>query len=126
MGSMKNDPLHEKTMLFAVRIVKLYRYLVEEKREFVMSKQLLRAGTNPGAMVREAVNAESNADFIHKIGIAQKEIGETLYWLELLFRTDFLNEIEYKSVKTDAEEVMKIVRSCILTLKIKMKNKDEK
>jgi four helix bundle protein len=126
MGSMKNDPLHEKTMLFAVRIVKLYRYLVEEKREFVMSKQLLRAGTNPGAMVREAVNAESNADFIHKIGIAQKEIGETLYWLELLFRTDFLNEIEYKSVKTDAEEVMKIVRSCILTLKKKMKNKDEK
>jgi len=123
---MKNDPLHEKTMLFAVRIVKLYRYLVEEKREFVMSKQLLRAGTNPGAMVREAVNAESNADFIHKIGIAQKEIGETLYWLELLFRTDFLNEIEYKSVKTDAEEVMKIVRSCILTLKKKMKNKDEK
>jgi len=123
---MKQDPLHEKTMLFAVRIVRLYRYLVEEKKEFVMSKQLLRAGTNPGAMVREAINAESNSDFIHKMGIAQKEIGETLYWLELLFRTDFLNEVEYKSVKTDAEEVMKIVRSCILTLKKKMSNRDEK
>ncbi len=123
---MKQDPLHEKTMLFAVRIVRLYRYLSEEKKEFVMSKQLLRAGTNPGAMVREAINAESNADFIHKMSIAQKEIGETLYWLELLFRTDFLNEIEYKSVKTDADEVMKIVRSCILTLKKKNKNRDER
>lgn len=87
---------------------------------------MLRAGTNPGAMVREAINAESNADFIHKMSIAQKEIGETLYWLELLFRTDFLNEIEYKSVKNDADEVMKIVRSCILTLKKKMKNSYEK
>ena len=123
---MKQDPLHEKTMLFAVRIVRLYRYLSEEKKEFVMSKQLLRAGTNPGAMVREAINAESNADFIHKMSIPQKEIGETLYWLELLFRTDFLNEIEYKSVKTDADEVMKIVRSCILTLKKKIKNRDER
>lgn len=122
---MKNDPLHEKTLLFGVRIVRLYKYLTEEKKEYVMSKQLLRAGTCPGAMVREAVNAESNADFIHKLGIAQKEVGETQYWLELLFRTEYLSEQEFKSIATDAEEMMKIIRSAILTLKRKTLKKDE-
>ncbi len=77
-GKQHNGPLSEKTLKFAVRIVKLQRYLVEEKREFVLSKQLLRSGTNPGAMVREAENAESTQDFIHKLGIAQKELGETI------------------------------------------------
>ncbi len=70
-----NKPPHalrDKSFLLAVRVVGLYRYLVEEKKEFVMSKQILRAGTNPGAMVREALNAESNLDFIHKLGVAQK------------------------------------------------------
>lgn len=117
---MKNTPLYEKTLLFAVRIVRLYKYLTEEKKEFVMSKQLLRAGTCPGAMVREAVNAESNADFIHKLSVAQKEIGETEYWLELLFRTDYLSEHEFKSITSDANELMKIIRSAILTVKHKV------
>jgi four helix bundle protein len=89
---MKKDILKEKTLDFAVRIVHLKLYLSDKKQEYVMSKQLLRAGTNPGAMVREAVNAESSADFIHKLAIAQKEIGETIYWLELLFRTNYLTE----------------------------------
>ena len=120
---VKQDPLHEKTMLFAVRIVRLSKYLAEEKKEYVMSRQLLRAGTNPGVMVREAANTESNLDFIHKLGIAQKEVGETEYWLELLFRTDFLNESEYKSIGKDADEVMRIIRSCILTMKKKMRQK---
>lgn len=84
-----------------------------------MSKQLLRAGTCPGAMVREAVNAESNADFIHKLSVAQKEIGETEYWIELLFRTDYLSEHEFKSITTDVNELMKIIRSAILTVKHK-------
>lgn len=122
---MANTPLLEKSLLFAVRIVRLYRYLVEEKKEFVLSKQLLRAGTCPGAMIREAVNAESNSDFIHKLGIAQKEIAETEYWLELLFRTEYLSENEYKSIAKDSEELMKIIRSAILTLKRKRGMKDE-
>ncbi|HPH17624.1 MAG TPA: four helix bundle protein [Haliscomenobacter sp.] len=116
-GKQQNGPLREKTLKFAVRIVKLQRYLVEEKREFVLSKQLLRSGTNPGAMVREAENAESTQDFIHKLGIAQKEIGETIYWLELLVATEYLSEKEFNSINTDAEELMKIIRSVILTIK---------
>lgn len=122
---MTNTPLLEKSLLFAVRIVRLYRYLVEEKKEFVLSKQLLRAGTCPGAMIREAVNAESNSDFIHKLGIAQKEIAETEYWLELLFRTEYLSENEYNSIAKDSEELMKIIRSAILTLKRKRGMKDK-
>lgn len=117
MEKQKNGPLREKTLKFAVRIVRLQRYLVEEKREFVLSKQLLRSGTNPGAMVREAENAESTQDFIHKLGIAQKEIGETIYWLELLVATEYLSEKEFNSINTDAEELMKIIRSVILTIK---------
>ncbi len=111
------NPLRDKSFLFAVRIVRLYRYLVEEKMEFIMSKQLLRCGTNPGAMVREAANAESGPDFIHKLGIAQKEVGETQYWLELLGRTDFLTETEFQSMYADTEELMKLLRSSILTKK---------
>lgn len=122
---MANTPLLEKALLFAVRIVRLCKYLVEEKKEFVLSKQLLRAGTCPGAMIREAVNAESNSDFIHKLGIAQKEIAETEYWLELLFRTEYLSENEYNSIAKDSEELMKIIRSAILTLKRKREMKDE-
>ena len=78
---------------------------------------MLRSGTNPGAMIREAVNAESDLDFIHKLAIAQKETGETLYWLELLFRTNYLTSAEYISMSADAEEIMKMLRSSILTKK---------
>lgn len=85
-----------------------------------MSKQLLRCGTNPGAMIREAGNAESGMDFIHKLAIGQKELGETQYWLELLFRTDYITEQEFKSILSDTEEVMKMIRSSILTKKKNM------
>ena len=74
-----NDPLREKSFSFAVRIVKLYKILTGKRKEYIMSKQLMRSGTNPGAMVREAGNAESGKDFIHKFGVAQKEIGESMY-----------------------------------------------
>lgn len=77
------SPLKKKIFLFAILIVNLYKYLTIEKKEYVLSKQLLRSGTNPGAMVREAFNGESDKDFIHKLKIGQKEIGETMYWLEL-------------------------------------------
>ena len=115
--TQKNDPLHTKTLNLAIRIVKLNQYLTTQKKEYIMSKQLLRSGTNPGAMVREAVNAESGVDFIHKLAIAQKETGETLYWLELLFETHYLSLDEYQSINSDTLEVMRIIRSAILTKK---------
>jgi len=81
MKKNKENVLLVKSFSFAIRIVKLYQYLVAEKKEYVLSKQLLRSGTAVGALVREAQNAESKADFIHKLGIAQKECDETIYWL---------------------------------------------
>ncbi|PKK92893.1 MAG: four helix bundle protein [Tenericutes bacterium HGW-Tenericutes-6] len=104
---------------FAVRIVNLYKYLVAEKREFVLSKQLLRSGTAVGALVREAQNAESKADFIHKLGIAQKECDESIYWLELLVETAFLKTEEFESIKSYAEGLLKMIRSAIITTKNK-------
>lgn len=124
---MKADPLREKSFRLAVRVVKLYKYLCEDKKEFVMSKQILRSGTNPGAMVREAANAESGSDFVHKLGIAQKEVSETQYWLDLLFQTDYLTQQEYDSIIADSEEVIKLLRSSILTKKKNMNaGKDNK
>jgi len=112
-----NDPLRIKSFNLAVRIVNLFKHLSEEKKEFVLSKQLLRSGTNPGAMVREAKFAESSKDFIHKLGVAQKETGETMYWLELLKATGYINEGEFKSMYCDTEEVMKLLTSSIKTKK---------
>ena len=117
MDTSKKDALYEKSFAFALRIVRLYRYLTDTKMEFVLSKQVLRAGTNPGAMVREAANAESGQDFIHKLSIAQKETAETIYWLELLFHAGYLTKEEFHSLKSDNEELMKILRSSILTKK---------
>jgi four helix bundle protein len=111
------DPIRDKTFNLAVRIVRLSQYLTEKKKEYIISKQLFRSGTNPGAMVREAKNAESAADFIHKLAIAQKETGETLYWLELLHKTEYINSDEFNSIHNDADEVMRIIRSSILTKK---------
>ena len=88
----KKNILRDKSFAFAVRIAKLYRYLVENKKEFVLSKQLLRSGTSIGANIREAYNAESKKDFIHKLAIAQKECDESLYWLELLSAIECISE----------------------------------
>ncbi|MEP6682379.1 MAG: four helix bundle protein [Parafilimonas sp.] len=87
---MSESVLKNKSFQFAVRIIKLYHYLIIDKKEYVLSKQLLRSGTAIGALIREAQNAESKADFIHKSGIAQKECDETIYWLELLKETNYL------------------------------------
>jgi four helix bundle protein len=119
--SLNQSIIKQKTFQFAVRIVNLYKYIVEKKKEFVLSKQLLRSGTSIGANVREAHNAESDADFIHKLGIAQKECDETLYWLELLKETEYLTEIEYEAIAADCIEVLKILKSIILTMKQKKK-----
>ena len=114
---MKKDIVKEKSFRFAVRIVNLYKELISSKNEYVLSKQLLRSGTSIGANIREAKNGESKADFIHKMAIAQKECDETIYWLELLKETDYLTEIEFQSIYADATELLKIIRSIILTSK---------
>lgn len=121
--SEKKSILKEKSFLFALRMVKLYQFLCEEKREFVLSKQLLRSGTSVGANIREAQNAESNMDFIHKLAIAQKECDETLYWLELLYKANYISEVEFTSFYSDANEILKMLRSAILTTKNKLKLK---
>jgi len=118
-----NDPIKDKSFQLAVKIVKLATYLRNEKKEYILSKQIMRSGTNPGAMVREAKNAESGMDFIHKLAIGQKETAETMYWLELLYASNFINEGEFKSLYADTEEVMKLIRSSILTKKKNLSRK---
>ena len=114
---MSDSIIKNKSFSFAIRIINLYKFLVENKKEYVLSKQLLRSGTAVGALVREAQNAESSADFVHKLGVAQKENDETLYWLELLFETNYLDENEYNSIQNDANELLKMIRSAIITSK---------
>ena len=116
---MANNVIKEKSFGFAIRVVNLYKYLVDKKHEFVMSKQFLRSGTAIGALVREAQNAESKADFIHKLAIAQKECDETMYWIELMKETNYLNKKEFEEIYNDAQELLKIIRSIILTSKQK-------
>jgi four helix bundle protein len=117
MTNKKENVIVDKSFAFAIRIVKLYQSLSAEKKEFVLSKQLLRCGTSVGANVREAHNAESKLDFTHKMGISQDVICETIYWLDLLSATGCLKQKEFESIKTDAEELSKIIRSIILTTK---------
>lgn len=109
----KDNVVKTKSYLFAVRIVNLYKFLAEEKKEFVLSKQLLWSGTSIGANVREAEQAESKADFIHKLSIALKEANETEYWLDLLQETKFLNNSEYISIQIDIKELLKLLTSII-------------
>lgn len=116
----RENPLKDKSFAFAVRVVELYKVLSAEKREFVMSKQLLRSGTAIGALYREAEQAESKLDFIHKLAIAQKECNETLYWLELLKETDFLSEEDFESMHMNGTELMKLITSIIKTTKHKL------
>lgn len=117
--SQSNSILKDKSFAFAIEVVKAYQLLVEEQREFIMSKQLLRSGTSVGANIREAKNAESLNDFIHKLGISQKECDETIYWLELLKETDYLNNDEFDNLSDQANQILKMIRSTILTIKQK-------
>ena len=106
----------EKSKSFAIRIVRLYQHLKDEKNEYVLSKQLLRSGTSVGANLSEAKYAISRNDFIAKQYIALKEVSETLYWLELLFKTDYLTQEQYDSIYQDAEELRKLLSSSTKTL----------
>ena len=103
--------IQTKSYTFAVRIVRLYQHLSAEKREYVLSKQVLRCGTSIGANVEEAIGGQSRADFISKLGIAYKEARETSYWLRLLKDTGYLTETEFKSIYADAEELCRIIGS---------------
>ena len=105
----------EKSKKFAVRIVRLYKYLSEEKREYVLSKQMLRSGTSIGANIREALDGQSKADFTAKMSIALKEASETEYWLDLLYETDYLSEDEYTSIEKESKELVKMLTSIVKT-----------
>jgi four helix bundle protein len=114
---MKRGILKEKSFKFAVRIVNLYKHLSEEKREFVISKQVLRSGTAIGAMVCEAEHSESKADFIHKMSVAQKEANETIYWLELMHEAKYLSKEAFESLNNEAIELLKMLTATIKTTK---------
>lgn len=98
---MKDNVVKSKSFALALRIVKLSRFLQVDKKEYVLSKQVLRSGTAVGALIREAEHAESKADFIHKMSIALKEANETLYWLELLHQSELLESSAYQSILSD-------------------------
>jgi len=118
---MKENILKTKSFKFAVRIVNLHKYLCENKKEFVLSKQILRCGTSVGANIRESEHSQSKSDFIHKMSIAQKEINETMYWLELMQETELISKQEFESIYNDSLEIIKLLTSSIKTAKNKNK-----
>lgn len=121
MNGLKNkeNVFVKKSFDFAVLVVNLSKDLVESKKEFILSKQLVRSGTAIGALIREAQNAESKSDFIHKLAIAQKECDETIYWLDLLLATQYISIEQHKELSILANELLKMLRSSILTTKQK-------
>ena len=106
-----------KSKDFAIRIVKLYKYLNENKKEYVLSKQLLKSGTSIGANVKEAIRGQSKPDFYAKMNIALKEASETEYWLEILKETEYIDDISFKSIYADCQEILKILMSITKTQK---------
>ena len=109
-------PAREKSRKFAIRVVRLYQYLCDDKREYVLAKQLLRAGTSIGANLAEAECAISRKDFLSKVYIALKECSETLYWLELLHETEYLTMEQYSSMQSDCEELRRILSATTKTM----------
>ncbi len=118
---MANSIVGEKSYLFVIRIVKLYQWLCETKKEYVLSKQLLRSGTSIGANLKEAEHAQSKADFLNKTNIALKEANETSYWLMLLKDTRLLSQKEFDSIITDVEELVKMLVNIVKTTKARIK-----
>lgn len=112
---MKENAVLEKSRQFGLRIVKMYRYLREEKREYLLSRQVLRSGTSIGANVSEAQRGQSRADFYSKMCIAQKEAKETEYWLWLLHEGGFLTEKEYSSMQQDVDELLSVLAAICKT-----------
>ena len=114
---MGESILRSKSFAFAIRVVRLYQFLIEDKREFVMSKQLLRSGTAVGALIHEAEFGQSKADFRSKMSIALKEANETYYWLSLLRGTDYLNSKMFDSIANDCIELIKMLVATVKTTK---------
>lgn len=112
----------DKSKNFSIRIVRLYQYLCTEKKEFVLSKQLLRSGTSIGANLAEAIYGISDKDFLSKMYISLKECAETKYWLELLFKTDYLTEQQYQSINEDCTELIKLLTSSAKNMSTKLKS----
>ena len=117
-----DSAIRQKSKLFAIRIVKLYRYLCSEKKEYVLSKQLLGSGTSTGANIVEAQSAISKKDFLAKMYIAFKECNETEYWLELLHETDYLSDDEFESIAQDNLALKKLLSSITYTTSQNLKN----
>ncbi len=117
---MNQSAAKEKSKAFAIRIIRMYQYLTEKKHEYVLSKQILRSGTSIGANIAEANCASSRKDFAAKLYIAFKECSETLYWLELLYETDYITEAMYDSVRKDCDELYRLLSASTRTVKKKI------
>ena len=113
---MKENVLTDKSRVFAVKVIKLYKYLTEVKHEYILSKQLLKSGTSIGANAKEGAYAQSKADLITKIFIAQKECAETEYWLELLYESEYISKEVFDNVYGDCQELMRILIASTKTL----------
>ena len=116
----QDNILIEKSIDFAIRMTNCYKYLMEEKNEYIMSKQMFRSGTSIGANIHEGVQAQSKADFISKLGISLKEATETSYWLVVINRANFLEEKLYLSLKADLDSIIRILVASIKTSKKNM------
>ena len=113
----KDNQIADKSKAFAIRIIRLYKYLTSEKKENILSRQILRSGTSIGANIREALSAQSTADFIAKLQIALKETSETEYWLELLEETEYIPQDAGKSMHEDCKELLKMIIAILKTTK---------
>jgi four helix bundle protein len=114
---MKENIVMDKAYAFALRIIKAYKFLSLEQREFVLSKQLLRSGTSIGALIKEAEHAQSKADFINKMNIALKEANETEYWLMLLKDSEYIDSKSFTSIVEDCREIVRLLISIVKTTK---------
>jgi len=121
---MKESIVEKKSYQFSIRIVRLYQFLVKEHKEFVLSKQVLKSGTAIGAIIREAEQAESTADFIHKLSISLKEAKETEYWLSILKDTDYIDNNMFDSMNADCDEVISLLTKILKTTKANQKNRN--
>ena len=117
---MKKNVVKEKSYVFALRVIKAYKFLTQEQKEFILAKQMLRSGTAIGALVFEAEHAQSAADFINKINVSLKEANETAYWLMLLKDSEYIDERSFLSIYQDCEELIKLLVSIVKTTKAKI------
>ncbi|HNX07916.1 MAG TPA: four helix bundle protein [Bacteroidales bacterium] len=117
---MSKSIVRDKSFNFAIRVIRLYKFLIDEKKEFVMSKQLLRSGTSIGANLAEQEFAISDADYLNKTSIALKEAAESSYWLDLLHETEYLTDSEYNNIITDCNELIKMLVVSVKTIKTKL------